>query len=581
MGRTMRVAFVVSFVLSLLVVIPGDSAAVVPGGIGRIAFLSNADHPSEEIYVRDFAGSTPLRITSNTDADYTPRWSPDGTRIAFSRAFGTRTDVLVMDPDGANELNLTLGVGSSNTPLDWSPDGTRILFVSDRGGNYDLWVMYADGSDPHQLTSTIEPEWGASWSPDGSHIVMSRTAGGSADLWMMKADGSNVTRITNTIDNESSPTWSPDGSRIAFTSDVGGRDIWVMNADGSNAINLTNSALYSSWEPAWSPDGSKIAYTSDRDGDWDVWMMNPDGSDQAHLTDNPANERAVTWEPVNRLPVAVDDEVHSSRGGSIEIAVLANDTDPDGEQLSIRDVTRMPDEGSVVINQSGTITYTHDGSKPGPGSVPVYTATFEYQIEDTRLGTATATVAVWIHPAFDDVPATSIFVGDITWLAETGITKGCNPPDNTMYCPGDSVTRGQMAAFLVRALGLTDDSGGDLYVDDNGSVFEGDIDKMGTAGITRGCNPPVNDRYCPGEPVTRGQMAAFLARAYGLSSGASSDLFVDDNGSVFEGDIDKLGMAGVSRGCNPPVNDKFCPDEQVTRGQMAAFLHRATILTLD
>jgi hypothetical protein len=104
---------------------------------------------------------------------------------------------------------------------------------------------------------------------------------------------------------------------------------------------------------------------------------------------------------------------------------------------------------------------------------------------------------------------------------------------------------------------------------------------MGTAGITRGCNPPVNDRYCPGEPVTRGQMAAFLARAYGLSSGASSDLFVDDNGSVFEGDIDKLGMAGVSRGCNPPVNDKFCPDEQVTRGQMAAFLHRATILTLD
>jgi hypothetical protein len=138
-----------------------------------------------------------------------------------------------------------------------------------------------------------------------------------------------------------------------------------------------------------------------------------------------------------------------------------------------------------------------------------------------------------------------------------------------------------MAAFLVRALGFTDDGGGNLFVDDNGSVFEGDIDKLGTAGVTRGCNPPVNNRFCPNDAVTRGQMAAFLVRAYSLSSGASSDLFVDDDGSVFEGDIDKLGATGVSRGCNPPVNDRFCPDELVTREQMAAFLYRAVAATLD
>lgn len=168
----------------------------------------------------------------------------------------------------------------------------------------------------------------------------------------------------------------------------------------------------------------------------------------------------------------------------------------------------------------------------------------------------------------------NIFFDDIGWLAESGITKGCNPPANDLFCPDDFVTRGQMAAFLVRGLSLVDDGGGNLYVDDDDSVFEGDIDRLGTAGVTRGCNPPVNDRFCPDEPVTRGQMAAFLVRALGLSA-SSTDSFVDDDGSVFERDIQALAASGITRGCNPPDNDRFCPDQAVTRGQMAAFLHRA------
>jgi hypothetical protein len=73
-----------------------------------------------------------------------------------------------------------------------------------------------------------------------------------------------------------------------------------------------------------------------------------------------------------------------------------------------------------------------------------------------------------------------------------------------------------MAAFLVRALKLTDDGGGNTFVDDDGSVFEGDIAKLAAAGITKGCNPPANDRYCPADPVQRDQMASFLARALNL-----------------------------------------------------------------
>lgn len=169
----------------------------------------------------------------------------------------------------------------------------------------------------------------------------------------------------------------------------------------------------------------------------------------------------------------------------------------------------------------------------------------------------------------------SVFESDIEALAKAGITLGCNPPVSDRFCLNEPVTRGQMAAFLVRGIGYTDDGGGDLFIDDDGSLFESDIDKLGAAGVTLGCNPPANDKFCPNQVVTRGQMAAFLVRALGYRDDGGGDLFVDDDDSIFESDVDKLGTAGVTLGCNPPTNDRFCPDKPVTRGQMAAFLARA------
>ena len=168
----------------------------------------------------------------------------------------------------------------------------------------------------------------------------------------------------------------------------------------------------------------------------------------------------------------------------------------------------------------------------------------------------------------------NIHEGNIEAIAADGITRGCNPPTNDRYCPSDRVTRGQMAAFLVRALGLTEGLD-DPFIDDDGSVFESDIERLAAAGVTRGCNPPTNDRFCPNDYVTRGQMAAFLVRAMGYTDDGGGDLFIDDDDSVFEADIDRLGTAGVTKGCNPPTNDRFCPTDYVLRDQMASFLARA------
>ena len=160
----------------------------------------------------------------------------------------------------------------------------------------------------------------------------------------------------------------------------------------------------------------------------------------------------------------------------------------------------------------------------------------------------------------------NIFEGAIEAIAAEGITKGCNPPVNDRFCPDDNVTRGEMAVFLVRAMGYTDNGGGNRFTDDDGLFYENAADKLGTAKVTQGCNPPVNNKYCGNRKVTRGEMAALLVRAMGYTDNGDGNLFIDDNGSIFENAIDRLGTAGVTKGCNPPVNDRFCPNDFVTRG---------------
>ena len=86
--------------------------------------------------------------------------------------------------------------------------------------------------------------------------------------------------------------------------------------------------------------------------------------------------------------------------------------------------------------------------------------------------------------------------------------------------------------------------------------------------ITAGCD---DDRYCPDGRVTRGQMATFLARALRLPS-TTRDYFDDDDGTAHEANINRLAAAGITGGCG---TRQFCPTGSVTRGQMAAFLHRA------
>ena len=160
----------------------------------------------------------------------------------------------------------------------------------------------------------------------------------------------------------------------------------------------------------------------------------------------------------------------------------------------------------------------------------------------------------------------STFEQYIESLVAAGITNGCG---NASFCPKDTVNREQMAAFLNRALDLPDRGEFGFRDVNRNSTFFDDINAIANAGITNGCG---NNRYCPNQGVTRSQMAAFLVRALGLPDAPHAGFADVGSGHPFADDIASLSAAGITNGCG---NNHFCPDDVVNREQMAAFLVRA------
>lgn len=152
---------------------------------------------------------------------------------------------------------------------------------------------------------------------------------------------------------------------------------------------------------------------------------------------------------------------------------------------------------------------------------------------------------------------------DIEWLANRGVIKGCGADD---FCPGNWVTREQLATFLARALTLPTPSR-DHFVDDNGSPHEADINALAEAGITSGC---ASELFCPAHLLSRQQLAGLLSHALDLPP-ADGISFTDAIDSPYAEHINSLAAAGISMGCGV---DQFCPWGAVSREQMASFLRR-------
>lgn len=188
------------------------------------------------------------------------------------------------------------------------------------------------------------------------------------------------------------------------------------------------------------------------------------------------------------------------------------------------------------------------------------------------LGTSAASAELPPGGTFIDDDG-SVHEGSIEAIYSADVTDGCDAR-GIRYCPDKPISRAEVAVFLSRAIGLSP-STIDHFGDDDGHRFEDAINKLADAEITLGCNPPQYDEFCPDRGLTRAEMATIIVRAFPEQVAADGpDQFGDDDNSVHQSNINRIAEAGVTLGCNPPDNDRYCPRDQVTRAQMATFLSR-------
>ncbi len=274
---------------------PPQPASV--GENGRIAFSTGG--PNGGVYLMDADGTGVERLTSDP-GDSEPAWSPDGSRIAFVRFHGGKSDIYVMNSDGTDVTRLTTD-GADSAPA-WSPDGSEIAFAREVPGNQDIYVMDPDGSNVDRLTDDPALEYAPAWSPDGMRIAFSAYASppGPVHIYSMLANGTSRIQLTDSELDDASPAWSPDGASVAFVRDS--RSIYVVGRDGGGLRKVVDpqgltGGLGLTFYPTWSPDGTEIAFQSGPDGsDQRIYMVNVDGSGLHEVGSRKGSD--PSWQPV-------------------------------------------------------------------------------------------------------------------------------------------------------------------------------------------------------------------------------------------------------------------------------------------
>lgn len=229
-------------------------------------------------------------------------WSSDGKVILFEK----EGDICRMNADGSAERCLTNSAALDDSPK-FSPDGTRIAFARDEDGTLSVWTMASDGSDASRLTKG-DPDWGPFWSPDGTKIGFTSGRKGGPGIYLINSDGSGEKRFIKSkhesagqFSEDVMGPWSPDGSTIAFESTrKGGPWIYLMKADGTDLrpfVGPRKGKDEDALAPAWSPDGRLIAFDRGLGSTTEIYVIKPDGTGERRLTNNGFADISPSWSP--------------------------------------------------------------------------------------------------------------------------------------------------------------------------------------------------------------------------------------------------------------------------------------------
>jgi len=273
----------------------------------RIAFVSDRDsskeRPSKELYIVDYDGFNPRRVTVNGSLNLLPAWRPDGAAIAYvSYRQGSPHLFLAKIFEGQSVQNLSgeKGDGQAFSPA-FSPDGKSLAFASNRAGSTDIYIAGADGSSPRRLTTTQSNDTAPCFSPTGQEIAFTSDRTGTPQLWLMDADGLNVRRLSVGSGNwNDGCAWNPakQYSEIAYTArlEAGGFDIAIIDLATRQVRQITEGRGSCEY-PSWAPNGRHLVFSCQRNRRWEITIADRDGRSLQTLATGPGNNVYPDWGP--------------------------------------------------------------------------------------------------------------------------------------------------------------------------------------------------------------------------------------------------------------------------------------------
>lgn len=291
------------------------------------------DRRKSNLWIINADGSRHRPLTSGNANNFSPRWSPDGTKLLYASTASSSTELHVRWMDTGHSAKIT-NLTHSPGGLSWSPDGSMIAFtmfvpkedkpmvslpgkpdgadwadparVIDKlqyradGAGYledgftHVFVVPAEGGTPRQITSGEFNHGGTpQWTPDGEHLIISanrhenwRFEPNNSEIYRVSVSDGSITALTDRKGPDSNPVISPDGEKIAYTGydeEYQGYQVsklYVMNSDGSNSRMITGSLDRDVGNVQWVSSGNRIHFRYDDEGNSKIATVTLDGSVQ-------------------------------------------------------------------------------------------------------------------------------------------------------------------------------------------------------------------------------------------------------------------------------------------------------------
>jgi Tol biopolymer transport system component len=297
------------------------------------------------------SGGEPEPLEMGENAQY-PSISRHSFRLAYMKTVDT-LDIWRVGGPTADDEDKSQRQWISSTSYDWSPeyspDGQKIAFSSARTGDLEIWISDSDGSNPHQLTFLEQTSFASSWSPDGRYVAFHSSIEGDYEVYRVSAAGGIPQRLTTETGDDIAPTWSSDGRWIYFSSmRTGERELYKMPAEGGDAVQITTDGGTRAFETR---DGQAIYFAKSADsmGSPGIWRIPVDGGEEVQVLEHARSPMWALFENgICYLSRRADsgtgvDCYDFAAGGIIQIATLEKSIPP-------IDISVSPDGRWILYN---------------------------------------------------------------------------------------------------------------------------------------------------------------------------------------------------------------------------------------